>query len=142
MLTENVQASTVAGQIQLLTPPIDSLPADIVFYTETDPNDILLDCQPATITSVTDDTGRVKCTGVTQGSVCYCNFTMPQGSISTTVEEICFTAYITLYLTSVDKQICIPVSIGTAFSEKSLSTIEKSLSTIYLLDKQHFVKFS
>ena len=102
----------VADCLQAMTPTIYSLPVDIVFYTETDPDDALLDCQPATITSVTDDTGTVKCTGVTQGTRCFCNFTMPQGSISSTVEEICFTAYITLYDTFLHRVMCIPTDLG------------------------------
>ena len=108
-----MNSSTVANRVKLLTPEIDTLPADIVFYTETDPNDILLDCQPATITSVTDDTGTVKCTGVTQGTKCFCNFTMPDEYISTTVEKICFNVSATLYGKNAElSPQCIPVVLG------------------------------
>ena len=100
----------MAERIEALPREIKSLPADIVFYTEIDPDSTLLDCQPANITSVTDSSGTVTCTGVTRGSNCYCNFTIPD--ISSAQTEICFTAHATLYKEFAKRRKCIPVNLG------------------------------
>ena len=116
VFTENVNSATVANQVELSPSAIGSLPAEIEFSTNTDPNDGLLDCQPATINSVTDDSGKVKCTGVTQNTSCHCRFTMPQGSISGTVEDICFNVSVTLYDKNVNLLKCIRLNCGKIIS--------------------------
>ena len=117
VFAEDVDESVVENQIKNLTFVIASLPADIIFYTETDPDDTLLDCQPATIISAIDVNGTVKCTGETQGTKCYCNFTMLEGSISTTENKICFNVSATLYSIDVHQLKCIPVDLGKISSK-------------------------